>query len=87
MKGSLVVYSLVGALVFGIWAGNAAPAQTDFSGTWVLDKEKTPNLPPRLESYTMVVTQNDQQLTVESKVVGDLKPGGGPGRGTGGSGG
>jgi hypothetical protein len=86
MKRMLVVYSLIGALTFGAWAVNAAPAPTDFSGTWVLDMEKTPNLPEKLESYTLVVTQNAEQLTVETKITGDLRPAGAPGGGPGGGG-
>jgi hypothetical protein len=78
MKSLLVVCSLAGTLVLGIWAASAVPAQPDFSGTWILDKDRTADLPPQLENYTMVVTQNDQQLTVETKVVGDLRPSGGP---------
>src|SRR5436190_4350657 len=73
------------ALMFltGVWAVSAASA--NFSGTWVLDKSKSQGLPRQIEnieSYTMVVTQDDQQLTVENKIVGGRRPGGGePGAG------
>jgi hypothetical protein len=74
MKRTIVVYSVVAAMMFCAWAINAAPVTTDYSGTWVLDKTKTPNLPEKLESYTMVVTQDPEQITVETQVIGDLKP-------------
>lgn len=70
----------------------AGAAQTNFSGTWSLDKGKSQGLPPMLEnaeSYTLVVAQDDKQLTVESKIAGGGQggpgaqggPGGGRGRG------
>ena len=73
------------ALIFltGIWVVSAASA--NFSGTWVLDKSKSQGLPlqiENIESYTMVVSQDDQQLTVENKIVGGRRPGAGePGAG------
>jgi hypothetical protein len=79
MKRLLAVCSLVGILAGANWVGSAAQAQANFSGTWVLDKEKTSNLPPQLESYTMIVTQSDRELSVETKIVGDFRPPGGPG--------
>lgn len=79
MKRFVTIYSLVGILAVGCWVGAAAEAQANFSGTWVLDKEKTSNLPPQLESYTMIVTQSDRELSVKTKIVGDLPPPGRPG--------
>jgi hypothetical protein len=61
----------------------AAAAQTNFSGTWSLDKGKSQGLPPMMEnveSYTLVVAQDANQLVVETKIVG----GGGGGQGAGG---
>jgi hypothetical protein len=60
----------------------AGAANTNFSGTWVLDKAKSKGLPPQLEaveSYTLVVTQDDQQLTVETKIAGGASRNQGPG--------
>ena len=77
----------------------AAPqaAQTSFAGTWALDKTKSAGLPQQwsnLESLTLTVTQDAQQLTVESKAAMAQAqeatpgaaggPGGGRGRGMGG---
>ena len=60
-------------------------AASNFSGTWVLDKSRSQGLSPQIanvESYTMVVTQDEQQLTVDTKVTGGGRPGGGdPGAG------
>jgi hypothetical protein len=75
------------ALIIGIYIAYAAQAKTtDFSGKWVLDKSRTPDLPPSLESYTMTVTQNAEQLAIETDSQGDLGMRGRPG-GIGGPGG
>src|SRR5215471_20592164 len=79
---------LAGALI-------VSAASTNFSGTWVLDKSRSQGLSPQLESvdsYTMTVTQDEQQLTVETKIAGGRRPGGDSGgerraEGTGGGGG
>jgi hypothetical protein len=46
----------------------------DFSGTWVLDKNSTPNVPSALDSYTMAAKQSSQQITVKTQVEGDFRP-------------
>jgi hypothetical protein len=95
MKKLVAVGSLIGILMCGVWTISLAQTPTNFSGTWVLDKERTRDLPPQLESYTLIVTQNDQQIAIETKVAGSLRPaapggsrgsgGGFPGAGRGGS--
>lgn len=45
-----------------------------FSGNWVLDFSQTKNPPPGLQSYTMVVSQDQEQLKVETSLQGDLQP-------------
>ena len=78
MKKFLIGCSVALAFLTGAWVVSAASA--NFSGTWVLDKSKSQGLPPQVEnseSYTMVVTQDEQQLTVENKIVGGRRPGGG----------
>ena len=68
----------------------AAPvAQTSFAGTWALNKSKSADLPPQwsnLESLTLTVTQDAQQIVVasETKRTPDANAGGGGGRGMGG---
>src|SRR5215471_14599490 len=69
------------AAVFMFLAGAliVSAASTNFSGTWVLDKSRSQGLSPQIanvESYTMTVTQDEQQLTVETKVTGGGGPGG-----------
>src|SRR5215510_12830417 len=61
------------ALTLGLCGHCAAQSKTtDFSGAWTLDKAKTSDLPPTLESYTMTITQDAQQLTVETDVQGEI---------------
>ena len=61
------------ALTLGLCGRCAAQSKTiDFSGAWTLDKAKTSDLPPTLESYTMTITQDAQQLTVETDVQGEI---------------
>ncbi len=78
MKGFLTGCFVALVFLTGVWV--VAAASTDFSGVWVLDKSKSQGLPPQIEnveSYTMTVTQDDQQLTVESKITGGGRPRGG----------
>jgi hypothetical protein len=75
MKRVVTGFALVGTLVVGVLAAGTSP--TDFSGTWVLDKNKSQGLSRMLqniESYTMTVKQDAQQLTVENKIVGAPRP-------------
>ena len=88
----LVGCGLACALLFAVAASAAAP--TNFAGTWVLDKSKSKDLPQQwadnLESYTLTVSQDEKQLTVDNKI--NWKEGGGSdaqsgqGRGRGGMG-
>jgi hypothetical protein len=68
-------------LTLGLLAGFAAaktPSKpANFSGQWVLDFNQTKNLPSGLESYSLTVNQDEQQLKVETSVKGNLQPGGG----------
>ena len=90
LRRFLVGCAMIGVLVSGLAVSAAAP--TNFAGTWVLDKSKSKDLPQQwadnLESYTLTVTQDEKQLTVDTKVnwVGG-GPGGGGGQGAPGSGG
>lgn len=69
MKRFLLACGLVCALMAGAWA-YASPA--NFSGTWVLDKAKSEGLAPQMADIdvTMTVTQDDKQLTTETKYTG-----------------
>ncbi|MBO0723122.1 MAG: hypothetical protein J2P41_20020 [Blastocatellia bacterium] len=60
-------------LLIGVCCVCAAQAKTtDFSGKWVLDKSRTSDLPQGLESYTMTVTQDAQNLTYETDLQGNV---------------
>lgn len=88
MKKSLIGCTLALVLMAGVSIANSS-APADFSGTWVLDKSKSDGLPRQLqnvESYTMVVRQDDKQLTVENKIVGGARAGGEPNGASGDSG-
>ncbi len=77
MKKSLIGCTLALVLLAGVSIASSTPA--NFSGTWALDKNKSDGLPPQwqnIESYTMVVTQDDKQLTVENKIAGGARAGG-----------
>lgn len=72
MKKSLIGCTLalvLMVLMVGVSIASSTPA--NFSGTWVLDKNKSESLGrlQNVESYTMVVTQDDKQLTVENKIA------------------
>lgn len=79
----------VALTVFAI-AVMAATAPVNFAGTWLLDKEKSQGLSPRLQgadSVTWVITQDDKTISIDQKVAGGQPPaGGGPGGGGGGGG-
>jgi hypothetical protein len=74
-------------LASALAAGAAAPA--NFAGTWALDKAKSEGLPPQaasIESLTLTVTQDAQQLKVDSKTAmgsPEAAAAGGPGQGGG----
>ena len=87
MRKLLVGFSLLSLLSFGVLAA-AAVAPTNFAGTWALDKSKSKDLPPQMEnidSYTLTVTQDAQQITVASSMTmaQDANAGGGQGGGRG----
>jgi hypothetical protein len=66
-----------GAMLDYVSTGYAQKEPADFTGVWTLDKTKTKDLPAALESYRLQVTQDAQQITIESEVEGDLGPTGG----------
>ncbi|HZT57711.1 MAG TPA: hypothetical protein VFA21_03700 [Pyrinomonadaceae bacterium] len=64
---SVVAFVLAAQALAGV---AAAPA--NFAGTWALDKSKSKDLPPQmsnLDSLTLTVTQDAQQITVDSKAA------------------
>ncbi|MFL6253925.1 MAG: hypothetical protein ACJ74T_02805 [Pyrinomonadaceae bacterium] len=89
MRKFFVGSALVCALLVNTLAAPAA--QTNFAGAWALNKSKSTDLPPQwsnLESLTLTVTQDAQQIVVasEMKRTPDANAGGGGGMGGGGRG-
>src|SRR5258706_8821194 len=92
MRRLFLIAGLMTALGLAVVAASAfAPA--NFAGTWSLDKTKSQGLDPRMqnaESVTWTITQDDKQISIDSKVVAGPPPAGatgGPGGGGGGMGG
>ena len=48
------------------------PKPVNFSGTWALDFTQSKDLPPELQNYHIVVTQNGEQLKLKTSVEGNL---------------
>jgi hypothetical protein len=69
---------MLGAMMFGTDGSVQAQARANFSGTWVLDQKKLNTPVPNLKSYTLIVNQNEQQITIACKVDGDLEPSSAP---------
>ncbi|MEO8434596.1 MAG: hypothetical protein ABI596_06850 [Pyrinomonadaceae bacterium] len=91
MKKVLTVLGLMMALALVALAASAV-APASFAGTWKLDKEKSQGLDPRMqnaESVVWTITQDDKQITVDSKMTAGQPPAGAPagGPGSGGPGG
>ena len=91
MKRALTVLGLIMALALVALAASVV-APPSFAGTWKLDKEKSQGLDPRTqnaESVVWTITQDDKQITIDSKVTAGAPPAGAPagGPGTGGGGG
>jgi hypothetical protein len=86
MRRLFLIAGLMTAFGLAIVAASAfAPA--NFAGTWSLDKAKSQGLDPRMqnaESVTWTITQDDKQISIESKVAGGQPPAGGNGGGGGG---
>jgi len=71
------------AFAVAVLAAGAAGA--NFAGTWALDKTRSQGLDPRMQNadVTWVITQDDKQISIETKVTGGQPPAGGPGGGGG----
>jgi hypothetical protein len=71
MRKNLRVYGLLCMLLICA-AATASAAPTDYSGTWVLDKAKSGELPrmwQNADSIELVVKQDKDQISVETKGV------------------
>ncbi len=86
MRRLFLIAGLMTAFGLAIVAASAfAPA--NFAGTWSLDKTKSQGLSQGMmnaESVIWTITQNDKQISIDSKVTGGQPQAGGPGSGGGG---
>ena len=57
-----------GLLIVALSAVATATGATNFSGTWVMDKSRCEGVPPDMEQ-TMTITQTDDTLNIETKIV------------------
>ena len=83
MRRAFLVAGLMAAFAVAVLAASAAGA--NFAGTWALDKTKSQGLDPRMQSadVTWVITQDDKQISIETKVTSGQPGGGGGGMGGG----
>jgi hypothetical protein len=83
MRRAFLIAGLMAVFAVAVLAASAAAA--NFAGTWVLDKTKSQGLDQRMQGadVTWVITQDDKQISIESKVTGGQAPAGGPGGGGG----
>lgn len=86
MRKVFYAFGLTSTLMFALAAQLAAP---NFAGTWTLDKNKSQDLPPNYKSseqVSWVITQTDEEISIQAKSIGfvfkDLPPAR-PGRGGG----
>jgi hypothetical protein len=66
MKQRIALLAVTALVLTGSLA--LAAAKANFSGTWVMDKSRTEGIPPNVEQ-TMTLTQVDDQLTLQNKIV------------------
>jgi len=89
MRRLFLIAGLMTALGLAVVAASAfAPA--NFAGTWSLDKANSQGLSQGMmsaESVVWTITQDDKQISIDSKVTGGQPPAGGGGGGGGGMGG
>ena len=74
MKRLLVSMTFLSAFVLGTSLVGLAQMHPNFSGTWLLDLKKSGDVPPALKSYALTVKQDEQQITVDAKIEGDINP-------------
>jgi hypothetical protein len=71
MKYKFALAGLMG-LVFMFTIGvTVASGQTGLSGTWILDKSKSTELPPVLKELSMTIVQKGTKINVSAKLVSD----------------
>lgn len=89
MKKAFWAFAVLSAFALVVLASSAV-APTSFAGTWKLDKEKSKGLSQGMqnaESVIWTITQDDKQITIDSKVTPGQAPAGAPPAGGPGGGG
>jgi hypothetical protein len=95
MRRLFLIAGLMTAFGLAVLAAGAAAPAASFAGTWSLDKAKSQGLSQGMmsaESVTWTITQDDKQISIDSKLVagqpaaGATPPPAGPGGGRGGGG-
>jgi hypothetical protein len=66
MKQRIALLSVAALVLTGTMA--LAAAKANFSGTWVMDKNRSEGIPPNVEQ-TMTLTQVGDNLTQQNKIV------------------
>jgi hypothetical protein len=86
MRRLFLIVGLMTAFGLAVLAASAA-SPANFAGTWSLDKTKSQGLDPRMtnaESVIWSITQDDKQISIDSKITAAAgAPAGGPGGGGG----
>jgi hypothetical protein len=80
MKKVFLGFGMLTLFAFAALASSAV-APASFAGTWKLDKEKSKGLNPNqqsAESIVWTITQDDKQITIDSKVTPGQPPAGAP---------
>ncbi|MDX6613007.1 MAG: hypothetical protein QOD75_2193 [Blastocatellia bacterium] len=89
MRKVFLAFAVVSAFALVALAASAV-APANFAGTWKLDKDKSKGLSQGMqnaESIVWTITQDDKQITIDSKVTpGPAAAGGPPAGGPGGGG-
>jgi hypothetical protein len=83
MRRLFLIAGLMTAFGLAVLAASAA-APANFAGTWSLDKTKSQGLSQGMmnaESVIWTITQDDKQISIDSKVTGGQPPAGGAGGG------
>lgn len=60
------ISTILAIMLFALGA-SLVSAQSDFSGTWKLDKSKSEGVPPMVNEQTLTIKQSDGRLDVETK--------------------
>src|SRR5438067_3238979 len=85
MRKMFLVAGLTAAFMLLVVAGSAE--KTSFAGKWGLDNTKSQGLSQRMmgaDKVTLTITQDDNTISLDTKVEGGQPPAGGGGGGMGG---